>query len=329
MKKRSCVCTLSLAGLLLATSAGVLGGCVKKGLPYQNADAGRLFAQAFSKEVNEVTEEDLASIRSFSIITYSQTNYVEFLFDGYDDAEQDDKQNFSRTVDITELSLGDLSDLHYLTGLESFYAAYTAHTDFDVLKSCQALQTVAFDTTYECEDYSFLGELSELTRLSMSNCVIEDLDFLKSADKLTALHLDSVTVDGYFPADLEFVSDLPNLTELSVSRNYIIDLSPLTALTKLERLNLSYGTIADVTPLASMPSLTYIDLTQNPIRDISALTTFDPERFERLILDLNSGITDWSPLEYIWDKVQGKPTRRELEALAKAQAEQQADKNEG
>lgn len=315
------------AGLLLSGSALLLGGCADEGLAFQNNDAKELFAEVFSKEANKITEDDLASIRSFSVITYSQTNQVEVLLDGYDDAEQDEKQNFARTVDITDLDLKDLSDFHYLTGLEKFYAAYAGYESYDFLTPCQNLTTISLESSYACYDYSFLKEHPNLTHLALSNCELNDSDFLQSLNRLTILHLDSVTIGEYPPADLEFVSYLPNLTDLSVSRNYILDLSPLTELKALTHLNLSYGTISDVSVLAEMPQLVYIDLTQNSVRDVSSLTTFDPENFERLILDLNSSISDWSPLEYIWDKVQGKPTRRELEALAQAQAEQPADEN--
>ena len=130
---------------------------------------------------------------------------------------------------------------------------------------------------------------------------------------LTSLTLNSIRIGDDIPYELDFVKPLTELTSLSVEGNWFEDLSPLKELKKLTRIDFSYGSIEDVSPLADMPQLTFINLTQNCVRDVSSLTTFDPENFDRIILDLNSSITDWSPLDYLGDKVQGRPTTRDLE----------------
>ena len=298
---------------VLSLSAFSFYGCGKKGLAFHNKDMAAVFAKALSKDVNRITEEDLAKIESFSMMTYGQNNYVSITFEGFSDASDEEREKLSAGVDITGLDLSDASDLRYLKGLKYYYGAYLGYSNFDFLSSCKELETFILNGNAECHDYTFLSSFPKLTALSLSDCMTDNLDFVSNLTGLTSLTLNSIRVGEDIPYELDFVKPLTELTELNVEGNWIEDLTPLKELKKLTRLDLSYGSIEDVSPLAEMPQLTFINLTQNCVRDVSALTTFDPDTFERIILDLNSSITDWSPLDYLGDKVQGRPTARDLE----------------
>ncbi len=309
---------LKTSAVLLLTGALLLSvfslyGCGKKGLSFNNKDFAAVMAKAFSKEVNRITEEDLASIESFSMMTYSQNNYISITFAGFSEASDEEREKLSASVDITGYTLSDMSDMHYLTGLKYFYGAYLGYSNFDFLKSCTALENFILDGNSECGDYTFLSNFPNLTSLSLNECQTGSLDFVTKLTGLTSLTLNSIRIGDDIPYELDFVKPLTELTSLSVEGNWFEDLSPLKELKKLTRIDFSYGSIEDVSPLADMPQLTFINLTQNCVRDVSSLTTFDPENFDRIILDLNSSITDWSPLDYLGDKVQGRPTTRDLE----------------
>lgn len=317
--------TALLLCVVTVLSALSFYGCTSKGLRFHNKDMCNILAQVFSKEVNRITEEDLADIESVTMLTYSQSNFMGFTLKGFAEAPDEEKDKYSVTVDITGMDLSDMSDFHYFTGLKTFIGSYVGYSSFDFLKSCTALEEFNITGNAACQDFSFLSAFPNLKTLSLTECQSDNLDFLEGHENLQALYLRTFRIGDNLPSDLEFVKSLPELTTLSVSSHWIEDLSPLVPLKKLTYLDLSYGSIEDVSPLAEMPQLTYIDLTQNCVRDVSALTTFDADSFERIILDLNSGITDWSALDYLNGKVQGKPTARELEEM---QRENTADSNE-
>lgn len=297
----------------VALSTFAVSGCSKKGIQFSNQDMASVFSQALSKEVNRISHDDLQKIETFSMVTYSQSNYISVTFSGYETASEEDKTKYEATVDITGMNLSDASDLRLLTGLKRYSAVYTGYGSFDFLSDCQAIEAVYVEGNFECRDYSFLTELPALTELSLIECQVDSTDFLTELTGLRRLTLDNFTVGENYLYDLSFVSGLAELESFSAKTNWIEDLSPLSGLKKLKTLSLAYGSVEDVTPLSDMTSLTYIDLTQNCVRDVSSLTGFDPDTFERIILDLNSGITDWSPLDYLGDKVQGRPTAKNLE----------------
>ena len=142
---------------------------------------------------------------------------------------------------------------------------------------------------------------------------------LSIADVITYLYFHKMNVNPADPAmesrDRFVLSKghaCPSLYALLALKGFF-DVSELK---NLKSLNASYNCIEDVSPISQMTELVYLDLTQNPIKDLSSLTNFNPEKFEKIILDLNTLIKDWSPLDYLGNKVQGKPTPTELKKMA-------------
>lgn len=309
------ILALLLASAIVAFSALTFSSCTDKAEKEYTEAFDHVFSQVFEKNVEDITAEDYASVESFEILTYSETNTVTVALEGYDaimNSETPDEEaaaKLIKTVDIKDKNFDDREGFKKLTGLKAFCAIYTSFDSFDFLSECKELEVFMVNSNFECSDYAVLENFPNLKKLEITEGSVDDLSVISKLTSLTQLSLDSVQNGEYNITDISFVSPLTNLTSLSLSSNMIYDLSALDSLKNLEYLNLAYNAgIDDVSVLAGLTNLKYIDLTQSLVKDLTPLTNFDPENFEVVILDLNSVITDWSPLDYLGKKVQGRPT---------------------
>ena len=95
-------------------------------------------------------------------------------------------------------------------------------------------------------------------------------------------------------SDLTNVSQLDNITRLSLTANGIRNLNPLAEMTQLELLYLQKNSISDLTPLSGLANLKQLLLSQNSIRDVSPLASL--VNLTDLYLDNNYYLRDVTPL---------------------------------
>lgn len=310
--------------LILVTVSLTFTGCPTSlqkidGADFTNPIVAKVFGELFDKKPEHVTEEELAAIIGVDIITYGETNEFSIIFHGYDEAVERgmDSSDYVKTTDITGIVFGDLSDMRFLTSLKSFKATYTGFEDYNFLEPLKTLEKFESLYNYEAKDYSVFSKLPNLKSINIEGAIIDDYSFFKSLTSLETLSLSEVSFSEYKEFDASVVSGLTNLDTLVLSSVNLSDVTPLESLTNLKSLSLGRNTIVDVSPLAKLTGLTYLDLEQNLVADVSSLTTFDPNTFERIILDGNSSITDWSVLDYLGEnKVQGKPIMVESRDLS-------------
>ena len=163
-------------------------------------------------------------------------------------------------------------------------------------------------------DLSTLSDLTNLTRLSLSNNDISNITPLSNLTNLTTLDLNDNFVSD---SDITLLSGLTNLRSLNLGNNDISNITPLSNLTNLTTLNLndnfvsdsdiallsgltslewlylSNNDISNIAPLSDLTSLRSLYLGNNSISDISVLSNLTS--LTRLHLDNNS-ISDISPL---------------------------------
>ena len=135
------------------------------------------------------------------------------------------------------------------------------------------------------------AEMATLTRIAAPNKGVRNLTGLEHATNLTTLNLGRARVDREWVnsnviSDLSPLSNLTNLTYLSLTSNRISDISALSNLTNLTELHLGGNeTISDISALTNLTNLTRVSLWGNSISDISALANL--ENLERLSLGGN------------------------------------------
>ncbi len=286
----------------------------KNAIPFVDDGMAKVYSQIFDKEYYQITQNDLDTIEIMQILTYEKTNTITVLFDGYIEASNKPETNreellsYSREIDITDISIERYDDVAMLTNLVEFHALYTGIEDFSFLNKLGNIRTLNFVANYNCIDYSFASNFPMLEKLTISECTVDDLSFVAGLSNLSFLSLTSITQNEYSLYDISFISELTNLKELDLTSNMIFDITPISSLTQLEELYVGYNSIENVSPIADLVNLKFIDLTFNLVEDISPLTKYNPDGFERIILDLNESIDDWSPLDYLGDRVQGRPS---------------------
>lgn len=146
------------------------------------------------------------------------------------------------------------------------------------------------------DDVEKIGQLTNLTKLSLDIDYIYDITPLANLTKLTDLHL-----DGNRISDITPLTGLTDLKKLDLGSNLVGDLSPLSGMTNLTELNLRSNQINDLSPLSELTSLTELDLSVNQINDLSPL--FGLTGLTKLRLDYN--LIDDSDIEELQKQIPG------------------------
>ena len=142
------------------------------------------------------------------------------------------------------------------------------------------------------------AEMATLTRLDAPNKGIRSLTGLEHATNLQVLDLGLVRVNDEWVnsnaiSNLSPLSNLTNLTWLSLTSNSVSSISVLSNLTNLTGLHLGDNSVSSISALSNLTNLTSLNLWGNSISDISALSTLT----NLTVLDLwGNSISDISAL---------------------------------
>ena len=149
-----------------------------------------------------------------------------------------------------------------------------------------------FTVPTQAKNLEDLSHLVFLEKLSMHQCVAEQLTFIPKLSLLKELHISDTAVSA---EELLLIGNLPNLqkltlsncslsttaglekavglTYLDLSNNTIRNITPLESLTALQELNLQYNALNDLTALASITGLTQLDVSYNILPTLSTIRT--------------------------------------------------------
>jgi len=119
---------------------------------------------------------------------------------------------------------------------------------------------------FQISDVSFLGKLTNLKSLGLSNNRLKDISVLQNLTSLKSLNLSNNRLKDVF-----VLKNLINIQSLYLSYNEITDISFLQNLTSIQSLYLNYNKITDYSVLQNLISIRKLDLHSNQITDISFL----------------------------------------------------------
>lgn len=142
--------------------------------------------------------------------------------------------------------------------------------------------SIQIDDRYDLGDYehdfTFLADIKSLEKLSIWNNGINegwdqnievkplDYSYLGALTNLKSLSLSQMLVK-----DISFVSSLTKLQQLDLSNNLIEDVAPLSKLTGMVKLDLACNNIEDITPISNMTSMKELSIGGNKITSIDAV----------------------------------------------------------
>lgn len=164
---------------------------------------------------------------------------------------------YSLNIDYRENPVYEIDGLEYAINLGDFSYRYGA---------LKALDPIA--------------ELKNITYLNISYSTVED--------KPKNFHMPLLSRISFIEtnlSDLDFLSELTEVTSANFTRSGVVSTAFLENWTKLEELNLSENEIEDISPLEGKVNLTDLTLHMNKVEDISALETVTS--LERLNISYN------------------------------------------
>ncbi len=169
----------------------------------------------------------------------------------------------------------DTSVLNRLTALTELDIWRKAPNDLSFLNSLSNLNVLRLDGRKSSLDYnslelSALGNLVNLTELSLVNMAISDVGYLAN---LTSL--ESLSLYGNEITNISALAELSDLKELSLGSNDLDDISVLSNLTNLTWLALHSNSINDISAISKLTQLTNLYLDSNDLSDISSLTNLN------------------------------------------------------
>ena len=159
------------------------------------------------------------------------------------------------------------------------------------------------NTAVSSEELSVIAQLTNLERLTLSNCSIASISPLAPMENLLYLDVSGNTVRNLEPIssmkkletlhiqrnavnDLSAISGNQALLDLDVSYNSLTDLSVAFSLLKLQKLNANYNTVSSLSGISKLSELTYLDVSNNAISDVAPLA--ECTKLENLNIASNS-----------------------------------------
>ena len=188
-------------------------------------------------------------------------------------------------------------------------------------------QTIGSDLS-AC-DLSVLPQCTQLISVRMSECGLENIDFLAGCKNLESVELDDNAITSLRPlsgclklrtlsansnrlTSLEGLEDKTLLRKLQLNNNQISDLTPLEHDTALDTLELGDNNVSDLTPLSDTAELTWLELQNNSVSDLRPLA--GNERMQYMYLSYNR-LTDLDGCENMIDLMVLRAAHNQIENL--------------
>jgi Leucine-rich repeat (LRR) protein len=172
-----------------------------------------------------------------------------------------------------------------LLGVNYLFLYQSGITNLTGLELATNLESLDLDNNFVRDLSPILG-LPQLSWLSLSGTRIADLSPLTSLSNLTYLDLGNNGLTG----DLGILAKLTNLVNLGLDGNYLTDCQFLTNLPQLSSLDLTENFIRDASPIASLTNLSQLFLRNNRISNLGFM-----ENLPRLIdVDVTLNLADLS-----------------------------------
>ena len=180
-----------------------------------------------------------------------------------------------------------LEDIANMVFIEKLTISLKNPKDVSCLSSLTTLTELYVNNATVSRDMlQSIAAMPQLKRLSLTDCLLSNVEALSSATGLQYLNLNNNTIRNIAP-----LSALKDLQELHLAHNAVLDLTDLATLTKLSKLDVSYNSITSLVPIAQCVGLTWLNAGVNTISELGSINELT--QLEYLNLESNQ-LTDVS-----------------------------------
>ncbi len=169
--------------------------------------------------------------------------------------------------------------------LVNIYPNYVKFNDDTIYYSIKEKLGITID-----DDFLPMNKILQIEELVLTGTNYEYFPDIKKLQNLKNLKI--IGCQGI--SDLDYISELPNLQELTMSYCDIFDISFMKSLTQIRFLNLCNIGISDISTLSKLKQLEKLNLQYNLIEDISSLQ--DLINLKELDLSGNINLENITPL---------------------------------
>lgn len=191
-----------------------------------------------------------------------------------------------------DLAYDSLEDISALSGFPDLQGLVLTDcddiNDYSPLMNLTSLETLGIQST-QLKSIDFIRQMPGLTSLSIEDTQISDLSALESCPGMTYLSL----IDNYEIEDYSAVSQLTQLTDLTLEMNYGQMLPSLAGLGQLQQLSVKYA--GDLTPLRDAVTVTSLSLESCSGWELDAITAMQ-DLNTLIIKDFSSYVDSVAPL---------------------------------
>ena len=181
---------------------------------------------------------------------------------------------------------------------------YYNNPDNYQVKTLEDLKMMPYCTTLYLSDQIQLPDLKPLagtavSTLELQSCNITSLEFLKDLPGITDLY-----VQGNMISDLTPLESLDNLEALYIDDNPVADFSPVLKMESLRRLGVSASDGIDIGQLSKLENLASLDITGDgvtfrdcsPVKDLTQLTDLTLQDLQLTDISFLAGLTEMEDL---------------------------------
>lgn len=170
------------------------------------------------------------------------------------------KNNSIRYLYINNTNIKDVSEL---TNIECLYIDGNKN-----IAGIQNLTQLELLSMNDCglTDLNFIKTLTNLKTVYINNNKLINAEGIKELSSITKLYMENCELD-----DINFLEKLTNISELNLNGNNISNIDVLCNLQKLRELYLNSNKIEDISSLSNLKNLILIEVNENRIQDLSLL----------------------------------------------------------
>ena len=188
--------------------------------------------------------------------------------------------NFRLPEQLPELTELELDDIVSVRGMDAIsgYAKLNKLTIrncdgvqpyLDSFSELSQLNTLYLEKLMNISDFSPIGNMTQLQRLSLSGNTLQTTDFLYLLTSLKEIKLSGC---GLVDGDYNLFSVMPNLRTVDISENDFTELVGFLGTLNLSELDASHNRIIDLSGLDNCTRLQTVDLSGNMIEEASVLS---------------------------------------------------------